>query len=121
MNLSKLKKPEWLLVIICLVALAAMVPLHRSLLLLAFAQNVSFSIVSRSRNRDNLTYHIVAAVLSNGVWFLTFRYLITSNMTLSLFVPYCIGTVTGSVWGVKVSMLVERLLGAKSDSHIKNG
>jgi uncharacterized membrane protein YfcA len=90
-----------------------------TLMLLAFAQNVSFSIVSRSRNRDNIKYHLIAAIFSNGVWFATFRYLVTSNMTWVLFVPYTIGTVSGSVTGQKISMWIERFLGAASDSHLK--
>jgi uncharacterized membrane protein YfcA len=88
------------------------------LTLLAFAQNVTFSLVSRSRNRSSTTYHIIAALLSNTVWFLTFRYLVTANMTWDLFLPYTVGTVTGSVFGVKISMIIERWLGARSDSHI---
>jgi hypothetical protein len=90
-----------------------------SIMLLAFAQNVSFSIVSRSRNRNNLTYHLFAAVASNGVWFLTFRELVTRDMSFVLFLPYTIGTVSGSLVGVKVSMWIERWLGADSDSHLK--
>lgn len=89
------------------------------LMALAFAQNVSFSLVSRSRNRDSIAYHIVASIFSNGVWFLTFRYLVTNDMNFAMFVPYTIGTVSGSVFGVKVSMFIERILGATSDSHIK--
>jgi hypothetical protein len=89
------------------------------LALLAFAQNVTFSLVSRSRNRSSTTYHIIAALLSNTVWFLTFRYLVTANMTWDLFLPYTVGTVAGSVSGVKISMIIERWLGARSDSHIK--
>ncbi len=86
---------------------------------LAFAQNVSFSIVSRSRNRDNIRYHIIASVFSNAIWFMTFRQLVLGEMNLLLFVPYTLGTVTGSVFGVKVSMMLERWLGAASDSHLK--
>jgi hypothetical protein len=40
-------------------------------------------------------------------------------MTWVLFVPYTIGTVSGSVTGQKISMWIERLLGAASDSHLK--
>ena len=90
-----------------------------AILALAFLQNVSFSIVSRSRNRDNMTYHIFAATASNAVWFLTFRQLLLSEMNFTLFVPYTIGTVAGSLAGVRISMWVERLLGAQSDSHLK--
>jgi hypothetical protein len=95
-----------------------------SLLLLAFVQSISFSLVSRSRNRNNITYHIIASIFSNGVWFLTFRELILNDMNLLLFIPYTIGTVTGSVTGVKISQRIEKWLGAESDSHLnqnKNG
>lgn len=91
-----------------------------SLMLLAFAQSVSFSVVSRSRNRNHILYHIIASVFSNAIWFLTFRSLVTNNMDLVLFVPYTIGTVSGSVTGVKVSQWIEKILGAESDSHLKS-
>jgi len=88
------------------------------ILLLAFIQNVSFSIVSRSRNRDNMTYHLFAATASNVVWFLTMRELVLSEMTVWLLAPYTIGTVVGSLTGVKISMWIEKLLNARSDSHL---
>jgi uncharacterized membrane protein YfcA len=91
------------------------------LLVLAFAQSVSFSVVSRSRNRNNLTYHMVAAIFSNGVWFLTFRQLVLNQMTFSMFIPYTVGTVAGSLVGVKISMKIEQWLGADSDGHLKAG
>lgn len=90
-----------------------------TILFLAFAQNVSFSIVSRSRNRNNMTYHLIAATLSNGVWFLTFRQLVLSEMSFILFVPYTIGTVCGSLCGAKLSMWIERLIGAEADGHLE--
>lgn len=83
---------------------------------LAFAQNISFSIVSRARNRNNQTYHLCAAILSNAVWFATFRLLILADMTWLFFVPYTVGTVSGSLTGVRVSMFIERFLGAKADA-----
>lgn len=89
------------------------------LLILAFIQNVSFSITSRSRNRNNMTFHIIAAIFSNGVWFLTFRELVLRDMSLALFPWYCVGTVAGSLLGVKVSMWIERRVDAESDSHLK--
>ena len=87
---------------------------------LAFIQNVSFSIVSRSRNRDNIRYHIIAASLSNTIWFLTFRQLILEDMNYALLLPYMVGTVAGSVFGVKISMKIEKWLGATADGHIKS-
>lgn len=88
------------------------------ILILSYIQNISFSIVSRSRNRDNMSYHIIAAIFSNTIWFLTMRELITKDMDLPLFIPYVIGTVLGSVTGVKVSMWIEKKIGALSDSHV---
>ncbi len=90
------------------------------LLGLAYAQNVSFSIVSRSRNRNNMKFHLIAAFFSNSVWFLTFRMLVTRNMSVALFPWYCVGTMLGSVTGVRISMWIERWLGATSDGHLKS-
>jgi uncharacterized membrane protein YfcA len=66
-----------------------------------------------------MTYHLFAATASNAVWFLTFRQLILTDMSWVLFVPYCVGTVAGSLAGVKVSMFIEKILHAESDSHLK--
>lgn len=85
---------------------------------LAFVQNISFSIVSRSRNRDNIRYHVIAATFSNSIWFLTFRQLVLADMNFILFMPYCLGTVAGSVYGVKISMWIEKVLGASADAHL---
>ncbi len=90
-----------------------------TILVLGFIQNISFSIVSRSRNRNNLKYHLFAATGSNAVWFLTFRQLVRAEMNVFLFMPYCIGTVAGSLVGVRVSMFIENLLGASADAHLK--
>ena len=86
---------------------------------LAFVQNISFSIVSRSRNRNNLRYHLIAATFSNTIWFLTFRQLVKADMNFILFIPYVIGTVLGSCLGVRISMFIERLLGASAEQHLK--
>lgn len=88
------------------------------ILVLAFVQNVSFSVVSRSRNRDNMKYHLIAATFSNTLWFLTFRMLVLSKMSFSLFPFYVVGTVFGSIFGVKISMLIEKFLGASADGHL---
>jgi hypothetical protein len=90
-----------------------------TLMLLAFVQNVSFSVVSRSRNRNNLKYHLIAAFFSNATWYLTFRSLVTANMSLDLFWWYCAGTMVGSATGVKISMHIEKWLRIGSDDHLK--
>jgi hypothetical protein len=88
------------------------------LALLSAAQQVSFSVVSRSRQRNNMTYHIIASIFSNAVWFLTFRQLQVKQWTNELFVPYALGGTIGSVTGVGLSMGIERAIGASSDSHV---
>ena len=39
--------------------------------LLLLAQNASFTWVSRARNSRSVRYHAVAALCSNGIWFLS--------------------------------------------------
>ena len=84
------------------------------LIVLAYIQNISFSIVSRARNRDNQAYHMIAAVFSNLIWFATFRILVIADMNWVLFIPYGIGTVAGSLTGAKLSMWIEKKIGAKA-------
>ena len=81
---------------------------------LAFIQNVAFSMVSRSRNRDNMTYHAVCSVFSNGIWFLTMHQLVVASLAYWLIAPYIIGTVAGSIFGAKTSMKIETLIGAST-------
>ncbi len=84
------------------------------LVCLAYIQNISFSIVSRARNRDNQAYHMIAAVFSNLIWFATFRILVIADMDWVLFIPYGVGTVAGSLTGAKLSMWIEKKIGAKT-------
>lgn len=83
------------------------------IILLAYVQNISFSMVSRARNRDSQWYHASCSVMSNGLWFATFHLLVVEEMGWELLVPYIIGTVAGSVTGSKVSMWIEERIGAK--------
>ena len=91
-----------------------MIELIIKIALLAYVQNISFSIVSRARNRDNSYYHAIASVFSNGIWFLTMRELVIADLTPILLLPYIVGTVAGSLTGAKVSMRIEKILGAKT-------
>lgn len=84
------------------------------ILFLAFIQNVSFTMVSRSRNRDNMTYHAICSVFSNGLWFATMHFLVVSELNWLLAIPYIIGTVSGSIFGAKVSIKIEKIIGAKT-------
>lgn len=88
--------------------------LYIKLITYAFVQTMAFSLVSRARNRDHMGYHAVASVMSNGIFYLTFRELVLADMSWTLFIPYLIGTVTGSLYGARVAMKIEQLLGAKT-------
>lgn len=81
-------------------------------LILAFVQNVSFTLVSRSRNRDSKLYHGVCSVFSNLTWFLTMRELVLTDLTWALLPAYLAGTVAGSLAGQSISIKVEKLIGA---------
>lgn len=49
---------------------------------LLILQNAAFTMVSRARNSGSLTYHAVAAVGSNGVWFLSQLILLDNMLAL---------------------------------------
>ena len=74
------------------------------------AQQVAFSLVSRSRTRNNLTYHAIASIFSNGVWFLVFRQLQQGDWTADMYLPYAAGAALGSISGATASMAIERKL-----------
>lgn len=87
---------------------------HLIILGLAYVQNISFTMVSRSRNRDNMVYHATCAVFSNGIWFATMHHLVATDLTWSMVAPYIVGTVTGSLTGATISIRIENLIGAKT-------
>lgn len=73
--------------------------------LLLAVQNAAFTWVSRARNSASYGYHAVAAVVSNGIWFVS-QFLLIAMVTkpdmplreaAGLGAVYVAGTVTGSV------------------------
>ena len=67
------------------------------MLLLVILQNASFTLVSRARNSNSLLYHGIASVLSNGIWLLVIRQVVTNFDKPILMWTYLIGSVTGSL------------------------
>jgi len=74
--------------------------------LLILAQNASFTTVSRARNSGSYSYHAIAAVFSNGVWFLQMFFVVDvfsqiKETGVSILLPallfYVTLTVTSSV------------------------
>lgn len=64
---------------------------------LVILQNASFTLVSRARNSKSLLYHGIASVLSNGIWLLVIRQVVTNFDKPILMWTYLIGSVVGSV------------------------
>jgi hypothetical protein len=64
---------------------------------LTILQNASFTLVSRARNSNSLIYHTVASVLSNGIWLLVIRNVVTNFNNFTLMITYLVGSVIGSV------------------------
>lgn len=83
---------------------------------LALAQNFSFMLVSRARNRNKVSYHALASIFSNGVWFLTFRELYVTGLDWPFLVPYMAGLASGSLLALNVSTWIERKIGAVADT-----
>lgn len=88
-----------------------------ALAIVAFVQNMAFTLVSRSRNSGDPEYHRYAALCSNGIWFLT-NILITLQVWTALktqswwfvglcAVVYVIATTEGSVLMMRILLKKE--------------
>lgn len=91
-----------------------------NILVLSTVQNIAFTILSRSRNRDNIYYHAVASIVANTLYFLIFRELVLSEMGIDLLLAYILGTTIGSIGGGKFSMWFEQIIGATADGNHKS-
>jgi len=64
---------------------------------LTILQNASFTLVSRARNSNSITYHTIASILSNGIWLLVIKNVVTNFENVTLMITYLIGSVVGSI------------------------
>lgn len=71
---------------------------------LTVLQNASFTLVSRARNSNSLLFHTIASVLSNGIWLLVIKQVVTNFDKPILLATYLIGSVTGSILMHHISM-----------------
>jgi hypothetical protein len=71
---------------------------------LTILQNASFTLVSRARNSNSIVFHTIASVLSNVIWLLVIRNVVTNLNDCKLMVTYLVGAVIGSVAMHYVSM-----------------
>ncbi len=88
------------------------------LIVVAFIQNMAFTLVSRSRNSADPDFHRKCAWCSNGIWFLCYMFLMRSiwkdlmagNMLPVFLVgaAYALATAEGSVLMMKIAIMREK-------------
>ena len=64
---------------------------------LTILQNASFTLISRARNSNSISYHVIASVLSNGIWLLVIKNVVSNFDKPELMISYLIGSVIGSI------------------------
>lgn len=64
---------------------------------LTIIQNASFTLMSRARNSNSISYHAIASILSNGIWILVIRNVVSNFDKPELMIAYLIGSVIGSI------------------------
>lgn len=85
----------------------------------ATAQFLAFVFVSRLRQRGSFSWHALAALGSNGTWFVTVHILAQALDAASLYpllvVPYLAGIVGGRLVGAEWAKYIEQTFGLKAD------
>ncbi len=106
--------PTFIVIVMIVGTLFPDIPFWESLPLmaLAFVQNAGYSLQSRAANRTSNLYHFIAAVFATTVFFVSLAYLIHLKVTLHVLLVYILGTMLGSVYGTKMSVWIERAIGA---------
>lgn len=79
-------------------------------------QFASFVFVSRLRQRGSIFWHSLAALGSNGAWYITMGILSQSKAYWLLFVPYIIGVIVGRTTGSSWAQYIEQKFQLKSDA-----
>jgi hypothetical protein len=94
-----------------------------ALVLLAVSawQAVSFTMVSRARQRNNAQYLAWTSVFSNGVWYVCLHYLAQGAITAEKAAPYIVGNAAGSLVGQTLAMKAEQATGALMDAPKQDG
>jgi hypothetical protein len=82
---------------------------------LAFVQNTAYSLQSRAGNRTSNLYHFISAVFATTVFFVSLSFLVHLKVTLGVLLVYILGTMLGSVYGVRLSVRIERIIGAVAE------
>lgn len=116
--------PLWLIGIVLLVQLAAFVggylpvslmPTMALVMGLAYLQNTTYGLQSRSANRNSNAYHAFAALAANFTFFWSLQLLVRNNLPPALLAPYVFATILGTLHGNAISMKIESALGLSAD------
>lgn len=84
-------------------------------MILAYVQNTTYSLQSRSANRNSNAYHLVAAVAANFAFFWSLRLLVRNDLPVALLAPYVFATILGTLHGNLISIKIESILGLSPD------
>lgn len=84
--------------------IVAIVPL---VMVLAYFQNTTYGLQSRSANRNSNAYHAIAALAANAVFFLNRNLLVNRDVPLALLATYTFFTILGTLHGNAISMRIE--------------
>src|SRR3989338_4856405 len=116
-TLAQIPRPAIVVFMLILGTMFPDIPLKASITLmaLAFVQNADYSLQSRAGNRTSNLYHFIAAVFSKLVFFVTLSFLVHIQVTLNVLLTYILGTMLGSVYGTRLSIVIEKMLGAVAD------
>lgn len=74
------------------------------MLFLVILQNASFTLVSRARNSNSISFHAISSVLSNGIWLLVIKNIVQNFDKPIMMIVYIIGSVIGSISMHYISM-----------------
>ncbi len=105
----------WVLCALCVQWIILLnVPLAESVTIfaLAFIQNAGYSLQSRAANRTSNLYHFIAAIFATAIFFVTLSLLVHIKVTLDVLLVYILGTMLGSVYGTRLSVRIEQVIGA---------
>lgn len=82
---------------------------------LAYAQNTTYGLQSRSANRNSNAYHALAALAANFTFFWSVQILVRNNLPPALLAPYVFATILGTAHGNVISIKVESFLGLSAE------
>ncbi|HUO75739.1 MAG TPA: hypothetical protein VMU12_02400 [Candidatus Paceibacterota bacterium] len=92
--------------------IAAIAPL---VMVLAYVQNMTYGLQSRSANRNSNAYHAIAALAANFVFFLNRKLLVSKEVPIVLLSAYVFFTIMGTLHGNSISMKIEHMLGLSAE------